>query len=175
MEGKMSFMDRLDAKRDAIGAKLENKNIEIPMELAAGIVFLAFSIIVLLIMPSQVMVSENDVVNGRAFPKLLVVIMMICCSVLIMKELYGVFVLKRPLAKKKINLLVEVRAMEILAILIVTYVICRITNLFVVGACVCSLGFLVYFRCRKKSYYMITLTAAVVIWVAFRFGLGVNF
>ena len=76
---------------------------------------------------------------------------------------------------KNINLLVEVKALEILAILLLTYVICRVTDLFVAGAIFCSLAFLIYFRCRKLSYYAITLTVAVLIWIAFRFGLNVNF
>ena len=34
---------------------------------------------------------------------------------------------------------------------------------------------MMYFRCRKPSYYAITLGMAVAIWAAFRFGLGVSF
>ena len=66
-------------------------------------------------------------------------------------------------------------ALVILAILVVSYLLARVTDLFVVGALVCSLGFLVYFRCRKPSYYAITLTLAVAIWAAFRFVLNVDF
>lgn len=120
-------------------------------------------------------VSDTDVVNGRAFPTLLMVVMMICSGMVLAKELYQIFVKKMPPATKNINLLVEVKALEILAILLLTYVICRVMDLFVIGAIFCSLAFLVYFRCRKVSYYAITLTMAVLIWVAFRFGLNVNF
>lgn len=175
MGEKKSFMDKLDAKRDAIAEKLEKKELEIPADLIAGILFFVLGVVVLLIMPYQVDVAVGDVVDGRAFPKLLMILMMVASGALIVKELYRVLVEKKPLEKKKINLLVEVKALEILAILLVTYILCRVTDLFVIGACVCSLGFLVYFRCRKKSYYAITLTAAVLIWVAFRFGLGVSF
>ena len=34
---------------------------------------------------------------------------------------------------------------------------------------------LFFFRCKKPLYYAIVLVAAVVIWAAFRFGLGVLF
>ena len=37
------------------------------------------------------------------------------------------------------------------------------------------LAFLVYFRCKKRSYYAITIGMAVLIWAAFRFGLNVKF
>lgn len=126
-------------------------------------------------MPKQVPVSDTDVINGRAFPTLLMVVMMIFSGIILLKELYNYFIKKCPLTTKKVNLLVEVKALEILAILFLTYLICKITDLFVIGAIFCCLGFLLYFRCRKKSYYAITLVTAVLIWVAFRFGLNVNF
>ena len=63
----------------------------------------------------------------------------------------------------------------ILAILVVTYLLSRFTDLFVVGAIFCCLGFLVYFRCKKPSYYVITIAIAVAIWAAFRFVLNVDF
>ena len=175
MKEKEGWIDRLDKKRDEIDEKLAKKEINLPIEFVAGIVFLVLGLVVLLIMPNQVPVSDTDVVNGRVFPTLLMVVMMIFSGVLLLKELYNVYVKKRPWTTKTVNLLVEVKALEILAILLLTYVICRVTDLFVVGAIFCSLAFLIYFRCRKLSYYAITLTVAVLIWIAFRFGLNVSF
>ena len=40
MKEKTSLMDRIDAKRDAIGEKLAAKEVEFPVELAAGMLFL---------------------------------------------------------------------------------------------------------------------------------------
>ena len=175
MKEKQSWIDRMDSKRDKIAEKLAQKEITFPVDLITGILFLAFGTIILLIMPNQVPVSETDVINGRAFPTLLMVVLIIFSSVIILKELYNFYVKKIPLKTKTINLLVELKALEILTILLLTYVICRITDLFVIGAVFCCLGFLFYFRCRKKSYYAITLVTAVLIWAAFRFGLNVNF
>lgn len=76
---------------------------------------------------------------------------------------------------KTINLWVELKALAILVILLVFYLLCRLTDLFVVGAVFCALGFLVYFRCKKPSYYVITLALAIGIWALFRFALGVDF
>lgn len=175
MKEKQSWMDRLDKKRDEIGEKLAQKEVKLPTELVAGIFFLILGVVILLIMPSQVAVSDSDVINGRAFPTLLMVVMIIFSGALLVKELYNFYVKKIPLTTKTVNLLVEVKALEILAILLLTYIICRVTDLFVIGSIFCCLGFLIYFRCRKKSYYAITLIAAVAIWAAFRFGLNVGF
>ena len=49
------------------------------------------------------------------------------------------------------------------------------TALFFIGAVFCCIGFLLYFRCRKKSYYALTITLAVIIWAVFRFVLNVDF
>ena len=175
MKEKNTWMDRMDAGRDALGEKLAAREIEIPTELISGGFFFAFAIIIYLVMPSQVAVSDSDVVNGRAFPTLLAALMLLFSIVLLIQEFIKVKIKKQPPTTRKVNLLVEIKALVILGILIFTYVICRVTNLFAVGACFCCLGFLIYFRCRKVSYYVITLTMAVLIWVAFRFGLNVNF
>jgi hypothetical protein len=82
---------------------------------------------------------------------------------------------KQPITWKTVNLLVEVKALVILGILLGTYFLSKYTGMFVIGAVFCALGFLVFFRCKKWSYYAITLGLAVGIWCAFRFGLGVSF
>lgn len=168
------WVNQVHARLDAWGEKLHEKEIRIPVDLTVGILFFLFSLGILFAMPQQVVVSEKDVVNGRAFPTLLMVVMMICCGMLVVKELYKLFT-KQPLNWKVINLQTELKALAILAILVITYLLCRFTNLFVIGAVFCCLGFLVYFRCKKPSYYVITLTLAVVIWACFRFALNVEF
>ncbi len=168
-------MNEKESKLDALAKRLAEKEFELPTELASGIIFLIVALVVWLLMPSQIIVSESDMINGRAFPTLLVAVMAICSIALIGKELYNVLIKKRPVTTKKVNLFVELKALCILGILFLFYFVSKITDLFVAGGLVCCLGFLLYFRCRKPSYYAITLTAAVLIWAAFRFGLNVKF
>ena len=168
------WVEQFNGRMDAWGRKLHEKEIRIPIDLVTGVVFFLVGLCVLLVMPDQVAISEKDVVNGRAFPTLLTVVMLLCCAMLIGKELYKLAT-KQPLNWKVINIQVEIKALVILGILVVTYLLSKLTGLFVVGAVFCCLGFLLYFRCRKKSYYVITLVLAVAIWAAFRFALGVDF
>ena len=168
------WVEQFNGRMDAWGRKLHEKEIRIPIDLVTGVVFFLVGLGVLLVMPDQVAISEKDVVNGRAFPTLLTVVMLLCCAMLIGKELYKLAT-KQPLNWKVINVQVEMKALVILGILVVTYLLSKLTGLFVVGAIFCCLGFLLYFRCRKKSYYVITLVLAVAIWAAFRFALGVEF
>ena len=168
------WVEQFNGRMDSWGRKLHEKEIRIPVDLVTGVVFFLVGLGVLLVMPDQVAISEKDVVNGRAFPTLLTAVMLLCCAMLIGKELYKL-VTKQPLNWKVINIQVEIKALVILGILVVTYLLSKLTGLFVVGAVFCCLGFLLYFRCRKTSYYVITLVLAVAIWAAFRFALGVDF
>ena len=168
------WVEQFNGRMDSWGRKLHEKEIWVPIDLVTGVLFFLAALVILLVMPDQVAVSEKDVVNGRAFPTLLMVVMMLCCAMLVGKELYKLAT-KQPLNWKVINVQVEMKALVILAILVGTWLLSRLTGLFVVGAVFCCLGFLLYFRCRKKSYYVITLVLAVAIWAAFRFALGVDF
>lgn len=167
-------MNNFHTKLDSWGEWLHKKEIRIPINLTAGIIALIFAVFILFIMPWQVVVADNDVVNGRAFPKLLMYVMIICSSMLILKDVLKM-VKKEPVEIKTINLLTEVKAVIIFAILFITYLLSKITGLFVIGAVFCCIGFLLYFRCTKRSYYVITISLAVIIWVLFRFVLGVEF
>ena len=167
-------LQRMEAKLDRWGEALDQKTICYPSDLLTGILFLVLGIVILLVMPQQVQISEKDVVNGRAFPTLMIWVMMACSAMLVVKDVYKLAT-KKPLEMKTLNLLVEVKALIIMGILIVTYLLAKWTDLFVIGGVFCALAFLVFFRCKKKSYYAITLTMAVAIWVVFRFVLGVDF
>ena len=169
-----NFIANAEKKLDAWGEKLEKINITYPSDLVTGILFLVVSVVVLLIMPSQVAISEKDLVNGRAFPTMLAYLMLAMSLLLVGNELVKV-ITKKPLVTKTMNLLVEVKALIIIGILIVTYLLAKVTDLFVIGGLFCAVSFLVFFRCKKKSYYAITVSAAVLIWVVFRFVLSVNF
>lgn len=161
-------------KFDAIAARLKEKEVTIPVDIVGAVLFLILGIGLYLVMPSQIAISEGDVVNGRSFPTLLIVLMILCSIMLLVQSLMK---MKKgeKLNKVTLNLLTEVKALMILGILLITYVICSFTNLFAAGAVFCAVGFLVYFRCNKKLYYVITIGLAVAIWAAFRFALGVRF
>ena len=84
-----NLIERAEAKLDEWGAKLEQKNIEYPVDLICGILFLVIGIVLLLIMPQQVQISEKDVVNGRAFPTMLIWLMLAMSALLVGREAYN--------------------------------------------------------------------------------------
>lgn len=174
MKNETDMQARAGAKLDEIGAKLKNKEVRLPTDMIGAGFFMLLAFVLLLIMPDQVKIVESDIISGRAFPTLLMVLMIICCGLLLAQNIYKI-IKKQEIHTCTLNLLTEVKALIILAILFATYFICKITNLFVIGAVFCSLGFLLYFRCKKKLYYGITVGFSIVIWALFRFVLGVRF
>lgn len=174
MEKINMFLEGMEKKLDAVESSLKSKELTLPTQLLGAGLFLALGVVILIFMPQQVPVSQSDVVNGRVFPQILVIIMMICCSLLILNSLWKLY---RGEAVEicRFQLLTEVKALVIMGILVLTYLISKWTELFVLGAVFCALSFLLYFRCRKWNYYLITVGLAVIIWCAFRFGLNIRF
>lgn len=168
------FIRNMEEKLDSMGAKLEKKEITIPTDLAAAAVFFVMGIVLLLLVPGQVTVGKDEVVSGAAFPTYLCYIMIGGSILVAVKDILKI-ARKEEVDTKTINTLVEVKALIIFGILVVFWLICRLTGLFVLGALFCAISFLLFFRCKKKSYYMITITFAVGIWAAFRFILNVSF
>ena len=70
------LIDRVDARLDAWGRGVEGaKSSASRPTWRPGIVFALVGIAMLLAMPSQITVSGGDVVDGRAFPTLLMAVM----------------------------------------------------------------------------------------------------
>ena len=168
------FMAALDAKLDAIGDKLKKKEWKVPTDLLGGVIFLLFGLAMLYIIPMQIEVKKKELVNGQAFPKLLMYIMIACSIILIVNQVLKLL-RKQPVKTTTINLLVEVKAILIFLSMIVFWLVAEKTGNFAIGSAVFGVLMLFFFRCKKPLYYAIVLVAAVAIWAAFRFGLGVLF
>lgn len=169
-----NWLKNIDEKLDDIGAKLEKKEITIPTDLVVAVAFSIVGILLLLIIPSQVTVGKDEIVSGAAFPTYLCYLIIAGALLVALQNILKI-IRKEPIEKKTINALVEVKALIIFSILVIFWLICNLTELFVLGAIFCAFSFMLFFRCKKKSYYLITLVFAVGIWAAFRFVLNVNF
>ena len=164
----------IDAKLDAIGEKLKKKEWKVPTDLLGGVLFLILGLVMLYIIPLQVEVKKRELVNGKAFPNLLMYVLIACSIILIINQVAKIM-RKEEIKTTTINLLVEVKAILIFASMVIFWLIAEGTGVFAIGAAVFGLLMLFIFRCKKPLYYVIVLIAAVAIWAAFRFGLGVLF
>jgi len=171
---KKGFVAELDAKLDAIGDKLKKKEWKVPTDLLGGVIFLIFGLVMLYIIPLQIEIKKKELVNGQAFPKMLMYVMIACSVILIVNQLIKMM-RKEEVKTTTINLLVEVKAVLIFLAMIVFWLVAEKSGNFAIGSAVFGVLMLFIFRCKKPLYYAIVLAAAVVIWAAFRFGLGVLF
>ncbi len=171
---KTSPLSLLFDKMDAFDAKLRQKQVKLPMDLIGGCILFVFAIVMLALIPGEIRIKESDVINGRVFPNLLMILTAACSLVLIVKESYKL-IKKQPVKLTALNLLVEFRAVVLFLIMLLYYFVCQWTENFAIGSCLFGLMMLLFFRCRKWYYYAIVLSAAVLIWVAFRFLLLVRF
>lgn len=165
---------RIDRWLDETGEKLKRREMSVPTDLVGGVLFLIFGIVMLLVIPGQIEVGKKEVVTGRAFPDLLMIILIACSAILVLTQVVKL-IRHQPVKVTKLNLLTEVRALLIFAFMLIYFFVCQWTNNFAIGSCVFGLLMLLFFRCKKPLYYAIVLAAAVLIWVAFRYGLNVIF
>ena len=148
---KMGLVASVDAKLDAIGDKLKKKEWKVPTE-----------------------IKKKELVNGRAFPNLLMYVMIACSIILIVQQVIKL-ARRQEVKLTTVNLLVEVKALLIFLAMIVFYFVAKTSGNFAVGSAVFGVLMLFIFRCKKPLYYAVVIAAAVAIWAVFRFGLGVLF
>ena len=166
---KMGLVASVDAKLDAIGNKLKKKEWKVPTDLLGGVLFLIFGLVMLWLIPQQIEIKKKELVNGRAFPNLLMYVMIACSIILIVQQ---VIKLAR---RQEVKLTVEVKALLIFLAMIVFCFVAKTSGNFAVGSAVFGVLMLFIFRCKKPLYYAVVIAAAVAIWAVFRFGLGVLF
>ena len=168
------FLAGLDARLDALGERMKKKELLVPTDLVGGLIFLAFGLVMLLVViPREITVGKKEVVSGRAFPELLMCLMIACSGALVLGQIVRL-ARGQSVKKTRVNLLTEVRALLLFGIMLVYFFACQLTN-FCVGSLIFAFLMLLFFRCKKPLYYAVTLGLALLIWAAFRFGLNVRF
>lgn len=166
------FIQRIDSWLDATGEKLEKKKVKLYVDILTPIIFIIFAVAVLLAMPKQIALLSSGSINERSFPTLLMFLIIICGVVLLIKEIYNI------ISKKKANIvettvLVEVKALIILGILVLYWLLMGLVG-FIVSSILLGLAMLMFFRVKKPSYYIIVSVVAVLIGVFFRYVLNVR-
>ena len=107
---KMGLVASVDAKLDAIGDKLKKKEWKVPTDLLGGVLFLIFGLVMLWLIPQQIEIKKKELVNGRAFPNLLMYVMIACSIILIVQQVIKL-ARRQEVKLTTVNLLVEVKAM----------------------------------------------------------------
>ena len=113
-------LSRALTQLDAIGDKLKKEGME-GADRPAGrrASSLIFGLVMLWLIPQQIEIKKKELVNGRAFPNLLMYVMIACSIILIVQQ-----VIKQRRQEVKlttVSLLVEVKALLIFLAIIITF------------------------------------------------------
>jgi putative tricarboxylic transport membrane protein len=169
---KTSLLTRFDAWIDGMGRKMEGKKISIHPNLVGPALFVVFSVWMMAIMPSQIVVSEEGAINAQTFPKLLLSIMLVLSAVILVVEIVKL-VLKKPCDKVEIELLTEVRALLIVGMFVLYLVLLKPIG-FIFSSILFACLMTAYFRVKRISYYLIGAVSAILIGVLFQYVLHVR-
>lgn len=166
------FFQRMDAWLDSTGEKLEKKTVRLYVDIITPVIFIIFAVAVLILMPSQIILLSSGGINERSFPTMLMLLIIVCGVVLLAKEIFNI------ITRKKANivettLLVEVKALIILGILVLYWLLMGLVG-FTVSSVILGIAMLLFFRVRKLSYYVIVSVVAVLIGVFFQYVLNVR-
>ncbi len=167
-----NFLDSIDLFIDNTGSKLEKHNMNVPINTVGAILFIIISLVCLSLVPGQIKLNTDAAITARTFPVLMLRIVLIFSVVLLLKDIIYI-IRKKEIEIKKINLLVEIRALIILAMLIIFLVLLHLSS-FIASSIVFGILMLFYFRCRKISSYVIICASAILIGFLFQYVLNVR-
>ncbi|MBK5200930.1 MAG: tripartite tricarboxylate transporter TctB family protein [Spirochaetaceae bacterium] len=166
------FLDSVDLLIDNTGTKLERHNMNVPINIVGAILFIIIAIVGLSLVPSQIKLNTSSAITARTFPLLMLRIVLIFSVVLLLKDIIAI-IRKKDIEMKEINLLVEIRALIILAMLILFLVLLHFSS-FIASSIVFGILMLFYFRSRKLSSYIIICSSAIIIGFLFQYVLKVR-
>ena len=172
MRPVITRLRRLDAQIDILAERMKEKKMKLYPSLLGPILFIILGVTIMLLMPSQVKIRDDQAITARTFPTFLTMIMMGGAIILLLRE--GLKVLrKEPIESIELELLTEVKALILMGMLILyAFLMSRIG--FMVSSVIYSILMMYYFRVKNWKYYIIVIVAAVLIGIIFRYVLNVR-
>ena len=116
-----------------------------PTDLLGGVLFLIFGLVMLWLIPQQIEIKKKELVNGRAFPNLLMYVMIACSIILIVQQVIKL-ARRQEVKLTTVNLLVEGQGAADLSGDDCLYFIAKTSGNFAVGSAVFGVLMLFIFR-----------------------------
>ena len=140
--------------------------------LVGSAMFLILSLVIWLMIPYQIVLKHDRVINSQTFPRLVIGLMGICSLFLFVKEIIAI-VMKRERESKVIDLREEYRSiLMILAVAFFWLILHWVPFMF--SAILFAGLSLILYRCRKWLYYGITFSVIIAVTLVFQEVLHVN-
>lgn len=146
--------------------------IKIKQDLVGAITFLILGLVIWFLIPSQIKLTNQDMINSQTFPRLIIGLMIICSAYLVVIEVIKI-IKKQPVKEAIIDLKQEGKSILMILMLVIYWVMLHwlpfmITSLIFAG------GMLLFFKCKNWKYYAIVGTTIIAITVMFQNVLSVK-
>ncbi len=160
------LLDVIETKLDCWGDALKKKRLRLYPGIAGSILFLALSLLILLLMPSQVKIREDQNITARTFPSMMASIMLGGTLLNLTKD--GLKLLRKEnLPSIELQLHTELKALILLVMLIIYALLIPLIG-FSAASVVYGILMLFYFRIRNWRYYLLVTALALTIGFLFK-------
>lgn len=146
-------------------------NIKIRTNLVSGIIFLIFSIALLIIIPMEIQQTyqQNQYIDAKAIPQMVGVFMLVVSIYLILK---GTILKKEVIKEYEL----KPEAMGIVFILVLALYVFLIGILgFLISSLLLAAFTLFFQKVKSWKLWVIVISMVLVVYFAFTLGLGINF
>lgn len=143
-----------------------NKNI-----IGSGM-FLTLSVVLWLLIPTQIVIKTDDLINSQSFPRLVIGIMALSSLYLFIVELVKV-IRNKEREMGQIILREEVKRLLMIGLVVLFWLLLHVTS-FLVSSIVFGTLSLLLFRCKKWSYYALVNSLVIGVTLLFKLVLNVN-
>lgn len=139
---------------------------KIKVNLIGGAIFLALSIILWLLIPSQIPVNTDSVITSRSFPKLIVALMFFSSLFIFVSDIIKL-IMKKPVQEVEITLKEEGRAI-VVCLLLVAYAFLLNKIGFMFASILYCYAMLAFFKSKNWKYYVIVTIICVAVTSIFK-------
>jgi putative tricarboxylic transport membrane protein len=162
----LNMTHKMDQFIDRTGLALEHKKFKFYPSLSGSALFMALSLFILIVMPSQIKIRPEEVINARTFPTILAFIMMGGAILNLLKDLYRLKS-KKKLVSSELCLFTEIKALILLCFLIIYAVLIPLIG-FIASSVIYGMLMLIFFRIKNWKYYLLVTLLAVIIGLLFK-------
>lgn len=142
--------------------------IKMNTNLTSGLLFFVFSIVIWIMIPIDIKTMETTQITARTVPRLVAIVIFLCSIALIIQ---GIF--KKDKEIITIQISKELKSLLLMAIFIIYMLIMPYLGFAISSILFCT-GILVFYCIKKWSYYAITYTTVILVYLVFEKLLHVN-
>lgn len=136
------------------------------VNLLGGGIFLILSIVLWLLIPTQIPISGNAIITSQTFPRLIVILMFLGSVVLLLGDIIKL-INKKPVLEVNINPKEEVKAI-IVCFMLIAYAFLLNKIGFLLSSILYCCSMLAFFKSRNIKYYISVIVVCIAVTYIFK-------